>query len=287
MHEIRAKTLLGTQSSPGINLYRGCLHGCIYCDSRSACYRFDHAFTDVAVKVNAPELLERELRARRKRCMIGTGAMSDPYTPPEAGLRLTRRCIELIDRYGFGLAILSKSAALLNDLDIFTSIRRRSKCVVQMTLTTADPALCALIEPNVSSTAARIDALARLRDAGLPTVVWLSPFLPFLNDTRENVEALLRACVEVGVRGVMCFGVGMTLREGNRDYFYQQLDRHFPGMRRRYQAAFGNRYVCNSGNSDALMRLIADTCERHGILYEPDEVFAYLRAFPEGQLRLF
>lgn len=287
MHEIRAKTILTAPNGLGMNLYRGCLHGCIYCDSRSACYQFDHSFTDVAVKVNAPELLEQELISKRKRCMIGTGAMSDPYLPLESELRLTRRCIERVERYGFGLTVLSKSATLLRDLDVFCAINSRSKCVVQMTLTTANPALCAKLEPNVSSTAERVAALAKLSEAGVPTVVWLSPFLPFLNDTEENIAALLDACVDVGVKGVVCYGVGVTLRDGSRDYFYRQLDANFPGLRARYQAAFGNSYICNSPNHDRLMRKIADTCERHGILYQPNEVFAYLNTFCEEQLTLF
>lgn len=287
MHEIHAKTILSTQPGLGMNLYRGCLHGCIYCDSRSACYQFDHAFTDVAVKINAPELLEQELRAKRSRCMIGTGSMSDPYLPLEADLRLTRRCAEIIEQYGFGLTVLSKSATLLRDLDVFSAINSRSKCVVQMTLTTFDTDLCKKLEPNVSTTAERIQALATLRDAGIPTVVWLSPILPFINDTMENLNQLLSACVEVGVQGIICFGMGTTMRPGSRDYFYLQLDRLFPGMRARYQAAFGNRYVCNSPNHDILMRRMTDVCRQHNILSDPDEVFAYLKDFPEEQLSLF
>ena len=287
MHEVRAKTILSTQFGPGMNLYRGCLHGCIYCDSRSTCYQFDHSFTDVAVKVNAPELLEAELRAKRKPCMIATGSMCDPYLPLENELRLTRRCIEIVERHGFGLTVLSKSAALLRDLDVFTAINARAKCVVQMTLTTADPALCARIEPNVSSTAERIAALIRLREAGVPTVVWLSPFLPFINDTKENLSALLAACFDAGVRGVVCYGVGVTLRDGSRDYFYRQLDRFFPGMRSKYQSAFGNSYVCNSPNNDVLMRYLTDACAQRGVPCRPDEVFAYLGDFPDRQLRLF
>ncbi len=287
MHEIRTKSLLGPSSSLGMNLYRGCLHGCIYCDSRSSCYQFDHSFTDVAVKVNAPALLEQELTKKRKRCMIGTGSMCDPYIPLEMELGLTRACLQIIQRHGFGLALLTKSASLLRDLDVFEAINAASKCVIQMTLTTFDTALCRKVEPHVSTTEERLAALAKLKEAGIPTVAWLSPILPFINDTKDNIDKLLSACVEVGVKGIMCFGMGVTLRTGSRDYFYRQLDIHFPGLRARYEKTFGNAYECNSPNNAALMRYFSDVCAQHHILSNPKEIFAYLRAFPEEQLRLF
>ena len=213
--------------------------------------------------------------------------MCDPYLPLEASLGLTRRCLEILHQHGFGLALLTKSATLLRDLDLFCAIRQRSKCVVQMTLTTFDTGLCRRIEPNVSTTQERLEALSRLKEAGVPTVVWLSPILPFINDTMDNLEHLLSACVEVGVKGILCFGMGVTLRQGSRDYFYRQLDLLFPGLRARYQSAFGNSYICNSPNNAALMRRFTDVCARRRILCDPQEVFAYLRAFPEEQLRLF
>ncbi|MDO4573288.1 MAG: radical SAM protein, partial [Clostridia bacterium] len=218
MHLIEAKELLSADN--GMNLYRGCTHGCIYCDSRSRCYRFEHPFEDVAAKVNAPELLDAALRRKRKTCMIGTGSMSDPYLPLERELRLTRRCLERIAAHGFGLSILTKSARMLDDLPLLTAIRERARCVAQMTVTTFDDALCALIEPGASRTGERLDALQRLRDAGVPAMVWLAPILPFINDTRENVEKIMRALAEAGVCGVVCFGMGVTLREGSREYFY-------------------------------------------------------------------
>ena len=223
MHFVEAKGILSQHN--GMNVYRGCTHGCIYCDSRSACYGFTHAFEDIEVKRNAPQLLEKALRSKRKKCMIGTGAMCDPYMHCEEELQITRRCLELIERYEFGAAIQTKSDRILRDLDLLRRINEKAKCVVQMTLTTYDEDLCRILEPNVCTTGRRAQVLDILREEGIPTVVWLSPILPFLNDTRENIEGILEYCIRAKVRGIICFGMGMTLREGDREYYYQALDR--------------------------------------------------------------
>lgn len=272
-----------------MNLYRGCTHGCIYCDSRSACYQFDHAFEDVEIKRDAAKILEIQLKKKRSPCMIGTGSMCDPYLPLEDELKLTRACLELIDRYGFGLAILTKSARILRDLDLLRSINERTKCVVQTTLTTFDEALCKKIEPNVSSTRERFHMLEQMRNAGIPTVVWLCPTLPFLNDTEENLLGLLDYCARARVKGILNFGFGVTLREGDREYFYAALDRDFPGVKQRYLRAYGNAYICNSPNNVRLTRLFAAECERLGILHKTKEVFHYLWRFEtkQGQISLF
>ncbi|MBQ6152168.1 MAG: radical SAM protein [Ruminococcus sp.] len=279
MHYVKAKGILSSQN--GMNLYRGCSHGCIYCDSRSSCYRMDHAFEDIEVKENAPELLEDALRRKRKRCMIGTGAMSDPYIPLETELELTRKALLIIEKYGCGVALQTKSDRVLRDLDILKQINEKAKAVVQVTLTTADENLCKIIEPNVSTTKERFEALKILRDNDIPTVVWLCPILPYINDTRENIEAVLGMCVEAQVRGVICFGMGLTLRDGNREYFYHQLDRCFPGLKERYIREYGDRYEIPSPRSDELMRLFHQICEQNGIMHNNDEIFAYLRSFEE------
>lgn len=287
MHYVNAKSILSPQN--GMNLYRGCTHGCIYCDSRSRCYQFTHAFEDIEVKQNAPELLERALRSKRKKCMIGTGAMCDPYMHCEKTLQLTRKCLEIIDRYGFGVAIQTKSTRILHDLDLLRSINEKAKCVVQMTLTTFDETLCRIVEPDVSTTRERFAALEVFRDNGIPTVVWLSPILPYINDTRENIEGILDYCIRARVKGVICFGMGLTLREGNREYYYAALDRHFPGMKEFYQRKYGYAYELPSERHGELMTLLQDTCNAHGILCDVDACFEYLRAFPEPyeQLTLF
>jgi len=289
MHFVKAKGILSAGN--GMNIYRGCTHGCIYCDARSKCYQMQHAFEDIEVKENAPELLEIALRSKRKKCMIGTGAMSDPYMHCEEQLKLTRKCLELIDEYGYGLAIQTKSDRILRDLDLLKSINEKSKCVVQMTLTTYDEELCKILEPNVCTTKRRFEVLQILKENGIPTVVWMTPILPFINDTRENIEGLLDYCIQAGVRGIICFGMGVTLREGDREYFYEALDKHFPGMKGRYHQKYGYEYEVNSDKHEELTKLFREKCHKNGILCEIDEIFRYLREFPEDknyeQLTLF
>jgi DNA repair photolyase len=248
-----------------------------------------HDFEDIEVKANAAAVLEAQLLRKRGPCMIGTGAMCDPYIPLEEELRLTRQCLEIIGRHGFGLAVQTKSVRILRDLDLLKNIHEKSKCVVQMTLTTFDENLCRIVEPRVSATAQRLAALETFRDAGIPTVVWLCPILPFLNDTEENLRGILDGCVRAKVKGILCFSMGVTLREGSREYFYRNLDERFPGMKERYLCAFGNAYECLSPGHARLREIFRDVCRRHGMMYRPDEVFAYLRRFEqkERQLSLF
>ena len=279
MHYTKVKGILSQNN--GMNLYRGCTHGCIYCDSRSNCYQMNHEFEDIEVKENAIELLENALRRKRKRCMIGTGSMSDPYMPLEAQLEYTRKALLLIEKYGFGATLITKSDRVLRDLDILKRINQKTKAVVQMTLTTADEALCKLIEPNVSTTKQRFESLKILRDNNIPTVVWLCPVLPYINDTEDNIRRILDMCVAAKVRGIICFGMGLTLREGNREYFYRQLDKSFPGLKERYIREYGNQYVINSPKSAELMRLFHRTCEQNGIMHDNDLIFEYLSQFEE------
>lgn len=289
MHFVDAKGILSAKN--GMNLYRGCTHGCIYCDSRSKCYQFTHDFEDIEVKQNASELLEQALHSKRKKCMIGTGAMCDPYMHCEKELRLTRRCIEIIERYGFGLAIQTKSDLVLRDLDLFQKIQEKAKCVVQMTLTTYDEALCKIVESNVCTTKKRFETLKILQQNGIPTVVWLSPILPFINDTEENIEGILDYCIDAGVYGIINFGMGMTLRAGDREYFYAALDKHFPGLKEQFHHKYGYAYQIVSSQNAKLMKLFHKKCRAHGIVDNVEEVFRYLSTFPQKeqyqQLRLF
>ena len=274
MHFIQAKSLLSAKN--GMNIFRGCTHGCIYCDSRSLCYQMPHEFSDVAVKENAPSLLDAALSRKRRKCMIGFGSMSDPYIPAESSLRLTRQCLEIIARRGFGVSLITKSDLILRDIDLLKEIQERAKAVVSVTLTTADDTLCRKIEPHVCPTSRRAEVLCALRAAGIPTVVWLCPILPYINDTKENLEGILSLCRDAGVERILSFGFGLTLREGNREYFYQKLDELFPGLSTRYSAEFGLRYAIESPNSAELERVFSAFCEREGVERRPERIFSYL-----------
>lgn len=272
-----------------MNIYRGCTHGCIYCDSRSDCYGFDHRFEDIAVKQNAPELLEDALKRKRKPCMIGTGAMCDPYMHCEESLGYTRKCLEIIDKYECGVAIQTKSARILRDIDLLEKINRHSKAVVQITLTTYDEKLCRIIEPNVSTTKQRYEVLKECQKRGIPTVVWLCPILPYINDTEENLRGILGYCFDSGVVGIINFGFGVTMRSGNREYFYGKLDEHFPGMKERYIKRFGDAYECPSDNSARLWSIFRQECRAHRVMQNPGEIFAYMNEYPtvNKQMSLF
>lgn len=287
MHFVEAKGILSSKN--GMNIYRGCTHGCIYCDSRSKCYGFTHEFEDIEVKINAPQLLEKALKSRRKRCMIGTGAMCDPYLHIEENLKLTRKCLELIDQYEYGAAVQTKSTRVLRDMDLLKSINNKTKAVVQMTMTTYDETLCKILEPNVSTTKERFEALMQFKKAGIPTVVWLTPILPFINDTEENIRGILEYCVEAGVKGIICFEMGVTLRDGDREYFYKALDKHFPSVKNKYIRTYGNAYDIPSPNNEKLLEIFKEVCVKNGMMYQIKECFQYLHEFPQKyeQMSLF
>jgi len=273
-----------------MNIYRGCTHGCIYCDSRSRCYNITHDFEDVEIKENALELLEDTLRRKRNKSMIFTGSMSDPYLPIEKDLKLTRGALELVYKYGFGITLLTKSDLILRDLDLIKKINEKTKCVVQMTLTASTDSISKLIEPNVTPVSKRIEALRTFSENNIPTIVWLGPILPFILDNEENICALLDMMIKVKVKGILYFGIGLTLREGNREYYYQQLDKLFPNLKEKYMKYYKNNYFVNSFNNDKLVKIIDETCILNNIMHNTDEIFSYLKKFEEKeyvQLSLF
>ena len=289
MHEVDAKGILSAKN--GINLYRGCQHGCIYCDSRSTCYQMNHAFEDIEVKRNSLEILEKELKSRRNKCMISTGAMTDPYLPLEQKLLYTRRSLELIEEYGFGARVLTKSDLILRDLDVITRIHQKTRFVLEMTLTTYDEDLCRIIEPNVAQTKQRFEVLQTFREAGIPTIVWLCPILPFINDTKEKLQGILDYCQKAKVAGIVNFGMGVTLRSGDREYFYKALDKSFPGLTQKYIRTYGEAYSLLSPNNQALMSYFRDFCRANWILSDPSDVMRFSAHFEEKnkpvQLSLF
>ncbi len=288
MHYKKAKGILSPKNS--MNLYRGCKHGCIYCDSRSKCYNMEHDFEDIEVKENAIELLEAALKRKRKKCMIGLGAMSDPYMPLEEEIEYTRKALSLIYQYGFGFTAITKSDKILRDIDLLKKINTKTKCVVQMTLTTYDENLCKIIEPNVCTTYERFKTLKRLNEENIQTVVWLCPILPFINDDEYNLRGILNYCIKAKVKGIINFGMGVTLRDGNREYFYKNLDKHFTGLKEKYIRTYANSYILNSPNNEKLMKIFHETCDKHNIMHNNDEIFNYINTFEQKkykQLKLF
>lgn len=285
MHFVEVKNII-TGTNNGMNVYRGCVHGCVYCDTRSNCYGFTHALEDVEVKQNAVELLDNTLKHKKQSCMIGTGSMADPYQPCENELLITRKCLEVILKRGFGATMITKSDLVLRDLDLLKEINHRSKCVVQITLTCTDDVLSKKIEPNVCTTNERIKVLEILKQNNIPAVVWLSPILPFITDTKENIKNILEACVSTNVKGIVCFGMGMTLRKGNREYFYDFLDKFYPPLKQKYINTFREDYQLSSPNNNELMTMYYEVCNKHNIISHPNDVFNYLKDFPRKEKQL-
>lgn len=290
MDNISAKTILHKNRSTGwfgtdynMNLYRGCCHGCIYCDSRSDCYGITE-FDKVCCKANSLEILRNELRRKVRSGIIGTGSMSDPYNPYEKKALLTRHALELIDAYGFGCAILSKSSMMTRDTDIFLSIKEHSPMMCKLTVTTADDELCRKLEPNVSVSSERFDALARLSDAGLFTGITMMPILPFIEDSEENIRSIVKMGHDAGVRFIYP-ALGMTLRSGQREYFLNKLDEIFPNERlsEKYLRHYQNSYECTVPEVSRLWSVFTAECNKYGILYKMSDIIAAFKLGYEPQ----
>ncbi|MFB0920736.1 MAG: radical SAM protein [Oscillospiraceae bacterium] len=294
MKYIPAKTIVSGYSEQNswfgcnynMNIYKGCCHGCIYCDSRSECYGVED-FDEVRTKENALDTIERELRSKRRTGVIGTGAMSDPYNPFEKELELTRGALELIDRYGFGVAIATKSNLIVRDIDILRKIAQHSPVLIKLTVTSIDDELCRRLEPRAPLSSARVEALKKLSDAGLFAGVLLMPVLPFIEDTEKNIAAIVERAHQSGAKFIYpAFGV--TLRQNQREWFFDRLDELFPSVRERYIKTFGNSYECRCLNSKELFELFRDECDRRGIIYKMDEIIgAYKSGYESSQLSFF
>jgi len=269
-----------------MNIYRGCCHGCIYCDSRSDCYRNPN-FDTVKVKDDALRIIRDDLRRKVKSGVVGTGAMSDPYNPYEQTLKLTGNALELINAYGFGVAIDTKSTLVTRDIPILQDIKEHSPVIVKMTITTADDVLCSKLEPHVQGSSERFAALKAMSDNGIYCGVLMMPILPFINDTEDNILSILNQAKESGAKFVFP-AFGMTLRDGNREYYFEQLDKLFPGMKVRYIKRYGNQYQCTSQNAKKLWELFKNECNRLGLLYNMQSITAqYKMKYTYQQLSLF
>ena len=269
--EIQAKVLLSHVKQPdtwfrlkyNMNLYRGCQHRCIYCDSRSACYQIDNFDDEVLVKANAIELLANELARKRVKGVIGTGAMNDPYMPLERKINLTGRALEVIARFGFAVHILTKSDLVLRDLDTLVKINQRY-AAVSFTITTADDELGKRVEPGASPVSDRFKAMRVLADHGIYTGVTLMPVLPFIEDNEENIAAIVQQAHEHGASYIIA-SFAVTMRDRQRAYYYDKLDKLFPGLRQQYEAKFGERYDCSANNAGRLYAVFNELCRQYGI----------------------
>lgn len=294
MELVPAKTILAKPKDDtwfgndyNMNLYRGCCHGCIYCDSRSECYHVDD-FDRVRLKRDVLAILDRELGGKRKKGVVGVGAMSDTYNPFEEREQVTRGALTLLEKHGFGVALDTKSSLVLRDIDLIRKISVKSSANIKITITTADDALAKIIEPNVCASSERFRAIRALSDAGIFTGVLFTPMLPYITDTEENVTQIVRLAHENGARFVFPM-FGMTLRQNQRDYYYHKLDEHFPGLRQKYVNVFRSNYFCGSPRTKQLRALFQEECRNYGMLFRMrDIISAYKKVdSPPEQLSLF
>ena len=291
--EIPAKTIItrtkdeswfGTRYN--MNIYKGCCHGCIYCDSRSSCYQIEN-FDEVRVKANALALIRDELRRKAQKGIIGTGSMSDPYNPFEKKAQLTRRALELISAYDFGVAIATKSNLIKRDIDILKEIKQNAPVIAKITVTGTDDSLAKKVEPYVCSSSERFEAVRALTEAGIFTGILMMPVLPFIEDNAENIYQIVKQAHENGAKFIYP-AIGMTLRQNQREYFYQQLDREFPGVKEKYISYYGQNYMCTSPNVKQLWKLFSTECEARGIVYKMQDIIRIAKkGYGSSQLSLF
>lgn len=294
--QIPAKTIITRTKKPGqwfgidynMNIYRGCCHGCIYCDSRSSCYNIEN-FDQVAVKEHALELIRDELRRKTRTGVVGTGAMSDPYNPYEKTLQYTRHALELISAFGFGAAIATKSALITRDIDVLKEIQVHSPVLCKITITACEDELSRKVEPHVNPSSSRFEALSRLSEEGIFAGILMMPVLPFLEDTPENILGIVKGAKESGAKFIYP-AFGMTLRENQRVWYYQKLEELFPekNLVALYQKHYKNYYECRVKNLKKLWEIFAGACEKERILYQmPDIIHSYQKNYEYTQLRLF
>ncbi|MDR2904658.1 MAG: radical SAM protein [Helicobacteraceae bacterium] len=269
-----------------MNIYRGCSHGCIYCDSRSLCYKIEN-FDQIRSKKDALRIIRNDLLKKRKRGVVATGSMSDPYNPLEKELKLTRNALELLNAYRFGVAIATKSQLVVRDINILKDIQVHSPVIVKITITTHNDNLCKIIEPNAPLSNERFSAVKELTDSGVYAGILMTPLLPYIEDTEENIINIVHKAKENGARFIYP-AIGMTLRSGNREYYYEKLDKYFPGIKEKYIKKYGERYKCTSPHINKLWNIFTNECERARLRYEMrDIIIDYKRGYAAKQLSLF
>ena len=277
MEYISAKTLVVKNKSTSwfgteynMNIYKGCTHGCIYCDSRSRCYNIQD-FSKVKIKENSLEIIRSELKRKSVTGVISTGSMSDPYNTLEEKTKLTREALKLIDYYKYGVAIATKSPLIVRDIDILKRIQSHSPVICKITITTFDDKLSKVVEPNVAPSSERFEALKKLADNGIYCGILLMPILPYINDTEENIIKIVRKANEVGVKFIYP-AFGMTLRDNQRDYYFKSLDENFKGLKERYMKEYKNNYMCGSPKARQLYNIFKEECNKNNILYKMQEI---------------
>lgn len=269
-----------------MNIYKGCCHGCIYCDSRSECYRINN-FDTVRAKKDAIALINKELKSKKRTGVIGTGAMSDPYNPFEKEYSLTRGALELINIHGFGVSIATKSDLITRDIDILKKIKSHSPVIVKITITTCDDELCKKIEPNVGVASKRFSAIKELSDNGIFAGILLMPVLPFLEDNEDNISVIVKLAHENGAKFIYA-AFGVTLRQNQRDWYYKKLDDNFPGIKQKYIEQFRNDYECRSPKAKELWKVFQKECDKFGILYKMKDIIdAYKKGYEDNQISMF
>lgn len=295
MEFIRAKTILSKVKygnewygiDYNMNLYRGCSHSCIYCDSRSNCYHIEN-FDLVRGKENALYILEQELSKKREKGIIGIGAMSDTYNPLEKEYEQTKGALKLISKYGFGVSIDTKSDLILRDIDLLKEINLKNNVIVKFTITTPSDELSKIIEPNVCVSSKRLQAIKILSDNGIFVGIMMNPMLPFITDKEEDIRYLVKLAYENGAKFIHTY-MGMTLRENQRDYYFDKLDQHFIGIKEKYIKYYGDKYNCIVPNYKRLYKVFTDECTKYGILYDMKDIIkAYKKVIKSNeQITLF
>ena len=278
MQTVFAKTILSKNKYPddwfgsdyNMNLYRGCHHGCIYCDSRSECYHNDD-FDVVKVKENVLEILQKELASKKKKGVVGIGAMSDSYNAFEEKLQITRHALLLLKDYHFGVSLETKSNLVVRDIDLFLEIQKYHDVIIKMTITTSDDDLSKKIEPHVCVSSDRFQAIQKLSEAGIYAGVLIHPVLPWISDSEENIRELVRLSYLHSAKFIHCY-FGMTLRDRQRQYYYQKLDELFPGLKQKYQQVYGAKYNCMVKDHKHLRYVFQKECQKYGLLYKMEDI---------------